>query len=169
MRSNSRNGVTMNFQQEPYNPMHRNIYCMANLYCQITNIVYLYLTIWLTYTILTLWLTESKTWQRNPILVGYRIIRQFADSEQFRTIHHKSYTLLILHQEYCWIFKCNVSLSDWLSKARYPIGWIHSLRSGLKVINRVSVWAFFGHKIFVWGSLSLIFCRQVYDPVIHNV
>ena len=56
--------------------------CIAN---QITNIAYLYLIRWLTYTILTLWLTESKTWQRNPILVGYRIIRQFADFGQFTT------------------------------------------------------------------------------------
>lgn len=128
--------------------MHRNIpryivwpICIAN---QITNIAYLYLTIWLTYTILTLWLTESKTWQRNPILVGYRIIRQFADFEQFRTIHHKSCTLLILQHEYSWILNCNCiifwlaiesSLPNWANLFIKAIINLRSFGPGIRDVN----------------------------------
>ena len=39
----------------------------------------------------------------------------------------------------------------------------------LAIMVRVSVWVFFGNKIFVFESCRLIFWRQVYSPVIHNI
>ena len=68
----------------PLRTLCREQYTDLNYWMQ-NSISYLYFIMRFTYKILTLWLTESKTWQRNPILVGYRIIWQFVDFIQLTT------------------------------------------------------------------------------------
>ena len=139
---------TLNFEQEPYNPMHRNISCMVNMYSQSDNKYCLFI---FDQMIDVHNIDFVVDWIQN--LAEKSDIGRISDYPtvcRFRTIHHKNYNLLILQNEYSWILKCTVSFSDWISKAHYPIGRVHSSRPGLKVIKVVRS----GNSWCQLGSLS---------------